>query len=633
KEPMGAFRFRSRILKPKESAHYTLVMGIVNDRAGIPGICAKFNDKTKTEKALMENRSFWQDRISSIRINTGDRNFDNWVKWVNTQPALRKIFGCSFLPDFDYGKGGKGWRDLWQDCLSLILNDPEEVRPLLMNNFRGVRVDGSNATIIGKDPGEFIADRNNISRVWMDHGVWPLLTTQLYMHQTGDLGILLEETDYFRDHQLSRSGEIDTRWKPEDGKSLKAKNKEVYKGTILEHILIQNLVQFFNVGPHNHIRLEGADWNDGLDMAPEYGESVAFSCMYAQNLMSLSEIIERLPVKEISVLKELGLLLEIITPMDYSDMGAKNKILREYFQSACRQVSGEKISLKKTDLIDDLKKKAGWISAHIRQKEWLPEGFFNGYYNNDKERVEGRVRGVVRMTLTGQVFPVMSAIAGDAQIKQLFASCRKYLKDKKLKGFHLNTDFKDEQLNLGRAFSFIYGDKENGAFFNHMIVMFAYALYKQGFAGEGYEVLDSIYRMALNTKNSKIYPCLPEYFNAEGRGMYSYLTGSASWFMLTLVTQVFGVRGEYGDFLIEPKLSGDQFRNDDTLSISANFAGKDIQVKFINPLKKDFAVYSIKNAVLNGKQIAKNLKTPRLLIPRGTLLASSGAITLEITLD
>ncbi len=58
---------------------------------------------------------------------------------------------------------------------------------MLLNNFAGIRVDGSNATIIGSKPGEFIADRNKIPRVWMDHGVWPFLTTQLYIDQTGDL--------------------------------------------------------------------------------------------------------------------------------------------------------------------------------------------------------------------------------------------------------------------------------------------------------------------------------------------------------------------------------------------------------------------------------------------------------------
>lgn len=171
---------------------------------------------------------------------------------------------------------------------------------------------------------------------------------------------------------------------------------------------------------------------------------------------------------------------------------------------------------------------------HIRQKEWLKEGFFNGYYDNRRQRVEGKKGNSVRMMLASQVFPIMSGVATDNQIKAILRNVDKYLFDKKLKGYHLNTDFRSGQHALGRAFSFIYGDKENGSYFNHMIVMFAYALYKRGYARQARRVLKSIYKMAINTPVSKIYPCLPEYFNSEGRGMYSYLTGSASWFILAL---------------------------------------------------------------------------------------------------
>jgi len=648
KEAMAGLRFKACVLKPKQSVSYAVLMGITGDKSRIKVIFQKFNTRAKIKKALEANKKYWQLKSSSVKVNTNDSDFDNWVKWVNTQPVLRKIFGCSFLPDFDYGKGGKGWRDLWQDSLSLMLNNPKEARPLLMNNFAGVRIDGSNATIIGKNPGEFIADRNNISRVWMDHGVWPLLTTHLYLHQTADLGILREETTYFKDHQLCRCKEIDREWKPAEGKVLKTKSKEVYKGSVLEHILVENLVQFFNVGPHNHILLEDADWNDGLDMASEFGESVAFSCMYAQNLRSLCEIIARLPADNIIILKELAVLFDSLTQeaIDYSDINAKRKLLERYFQGTKYEVSGEKISLPKSGIISDLKKKADWMYAHIRNNEWLQQGFFNGYYNNDKERVEGNINGLIRMTLAGQAFPVMSGIADKEQIKELVGNVKKYLKDRELGGLHLNTDFEKEQMNLGRAFSFVYGDKENGAFFNHMAVMFAYALYKQGFANEGYAVIDSIYRMALDTPKSKIYPCLPEYFNAKGRGMYSYLTGSASWFMLTLLTQAFGVRGEYGDLLIEPKLSAEQFsrksgipqyagKSKNTISITTNFAGKLIEVKFINPGRKGFGDYSISQVSFNGKIISENLKEPRFLLSRSKFLALSNGNTniIEVTLD
>jgi len=600
REAMGALRFRSMVLGPGRSRSYIIVMGITEHLSEIKKIIRKFKDLKKAEASFRQTKDFWVKKSLEAEISTSDSEFDNWLRWVSIQPTLRRIFGCSFLPDFDYGKGGRGWRDLWQDCLSLILTDPASVRSMLVNNFSGVRIDGSNATIIGKKPGEFIADRNDIARVWMDHGVWPLLTVDLYLHETGDKGILLEKTGYFRDQHILRSRSIDKEYDPSEGSCLKAKSGKIYKASILEHLLIQSLAQFFNVGRHNHVRLEGADWNDGLDMAGENGESVAFSTMYALNLSLLARMLEKLGRERIEVAEELKLLLG---PLDYCNVKAKRRLLEDYLQKVSKGISGKKASLNAALLADDLMTKSEWMQGHIRKSEWLKDGFFNGYYDNRGRRVEGRAGGILRMTLTGQVFPVMSGIADDKQIKKILASVNKYLWDKKLKGYHLNTDFKDEQLDLGRAFSFIYGDKENGAFFNHMVVMFANALYRRGFAKEGWRALDSISKMALDTKKAKIYPCLPEYFNLEGRGMYAYLTGSASWFVLTLARLAFGVRGQDGDLLIEPKLCVEQFKKSKTLSVSRMFAGRRIRVSFHNPARLDYGKYKIIRASLNGRNL------------------------------
>lgn len=70
--------------------------------------------------------------------------------------------------------------------------NPSNVRQMIVDNYGGVRIDGTNATIIGNKQGEFIADRNNITRVWMDHAFWPFVTTRLYLDQTGDMEVLFE---------------------------------------------------------------------------------------------------------------------------------------------------------------------------------------------------------------------------------------------------------------------------------------------------------------------------------------------------------------------------------------------------------------------------------------------------------
>jgi cellobiose phosphorylase len=223
------------------------------------------------------------------------------------------------------------------------------------------------------------------------------------------------------------------------------------------------------------------------------------------------------------------------------------------------------------------------------------------------------------MILTSQVFPILSGLASKRQIEAILKNIEKYLLDKELGGLHLNTDFKKEQLNLGRAFSFVYGDKENGAFFNHMTMMFAYAVYKRGFSKEGWRYLSSVYNMASDTRSSKIYPCLPEYFNLEGRGMYAYLTGSASWFVLTLMTQAFGIRGKDGDLLIEPKLSLEQFKGAPLITLERAFAGRNLRFNFFNSAKPAPAGFRIVRASLNSRNLALKERAS-LLIRRQDIL-------------
>lgn len=636
KECLGGLRFKAQLLKPGQSKQFSLLLGIAEERLEIQRILNKFNTESRILSALNKTKEYWQQKLSKIAFVTGDSNFDNWLNWVRLQPVLRAIYGCSFLPDFDYGRGGKGWRDLWQDCLALILCDGEALRPLLTSNFSGVRVDGSNATIITKRPGYFIADRNRIARVWMDHGVWPYFTLELYIHRTGDFDILFEKSAYFRDLHLNRASLIDHNWN-EAHKHLYTINGKIYHGTILEHILVQHLVQFLNVGKHNNIRLEGADWNDGLDMARHNGESVPFSAFYGRNLKSLARLLQKLSQdKKITNIKVFRELLILLAPINFADYKAKQEQLSKYFKATQKFISGKTVSLPIHKLIKDLDSRADFILKHIREKEWINlgkgTGLFNGYYDDGGRRVEGRFRNAMRMTLTGQAFPILSGAATEQQIRKTFSATKKFLKDKSLGGYRLNTDFKEVKLNLGRAFGFAYGNKENGAFFSHMNVMFAYGLYERGFARQGFEVLSSIYRMSTDLTKSKIYPGIPEYFNLTGRGMYSYLTGSASWYILTLLTQVFGIKGEYGDLVIQPKFTAEQFAKKSEISVATYFLGRKITVRYFNPKRLSFPDYKIKKVYITPLLEFILASDVKLIITKSAILSQKKDISLKISL-
>ena len=607
REAMGGIRFPAVTLEPGQSTEYIVLLGVSEDEAEIDRVLSSFHTVEQVRAALSVTRAHWQEQVN-VRYHTGDPNFDRWMRWVSFQPFLRRIYGCSFLPHHDYGRGGRGWRDLWQDCLSLLLMDPQNVGDMIRKNFGGVRVDGTNATIIGAGDGNFIADRNGIARVWMDHALWPLMTTKLYIDQTGDLNILNSPAPYFKDPQALRGTGIDQDWNDAYGNRQRTESGEVYQGTILEHLLIQHLTAFYEVGEHNIFRLRGADWNDALDMAAEHGESVAFTCAYAGNLRDLAGLLRRL-TKEgdtVSLLEEIQELLAG-GPAIYPDVPAKANVLERYTRRCIHNVSGRTIRVSLRELADNLEIKANWLMEHIRRQEWISDGengWFNSYYDNHGRQVEGvQPDGSVRMMLTGQVFAIMSGTATDTQVEAVARSADRYLYKKEAGGYRLNTDFHELKFDMGRMFGFAYGEKENGAVFSHMTVMYANALYRRGFVREGYRALQSLADTALDFQTSRIFPGIPEYFNADGRGMYHYLTGAASWYMLTVITEMFGVHGEGGDLVITPKLVREQFDERGEAAIDFSFAGKQFHAVIVNPAGKDFGAYRAPRTVLSREKI------------------------------
>ncbi len=639
-EALGGLRFQDITLAPGASRRYILILAIGENLAP-PTLVARYGQAQACAQALEATRSWWEHKTGKLTFHTGDARFDAWLRWVGVQPVLRRLCGNSFLPYHDYGRGGRGWRDLWQDQLALLLTEPDQVRTALWHNFAGVRLDGSNATIIGHKPGEFKADRNNIPRVWMDHGAWPWLTTELYIHYTGDLAFLLEEQEYFKDAFTHRAQRVDPAWQPSQGTRQRTRAGEIYRGTLLEHLLVQHLTAFFNVGEHNIIRLEGADWNDGLDMAAQRGESVAFTALYAGNLQALAQTIRRLEqqgVQETLLALELLPLLDTLTaPVDYEHATEKQARLRAYFESVEGAISGTRQAIPLSALAHDLDVKAAWLTAHLRRQEWLTDasghGWYNGYYDNDGQRVEGEHPLGVRMTLTGQVFTLMSGIATNEQVQSIVQAVNHYLYDERVGGPRLNTDFGEVLLNLGRCFGFAFGHKENGAMFTHMAVMYANALYRRGLVREAHRILYGIYRHVQDFPISRMYPGLPEYVTPRGRGVYPYLTGSASWYLLTLLAEVWGVQGRWGDLRLRPALLREQWDAEGRVQVHTLFAGRELDIVYHNPQRLDYGTYIIAEATLDGAPLAIR-PGAEIIIPRSVLTALNGDAMhqLDITL-
>jgi cellobiose phosphorylase len=140
--------------------------------------------------------------------------------------------------------------------------------------------------------------------------------------------------------------------------------------------------------------------------------------------------------------------------------------------------------------------------------------------------------------------------------------------------------------------------------------------------------------MSSNFEKSGIYPGIPEYFNEKGRRMYHYLTGSASWLLLMMLTEVYGIRGKTGNLVIDPKLRSQQFDIAGKAAAKTVFAGKMLEILFENKSRLDYDSYNVKYITIDGRPVQFRTAGKAALLERETIksLEPNTLHKMEVTL-
>ena len=80
--------------------------------------------------------------------------------------------------------------------------------------------------------------------------------------------------------------------------------------------------------------------------------------------------------------------------------------------------------------------------------------------------------------------------------------------------------------------------------------------------------------------------------------MYHYLTGAASWLLLTVLNEMYGVKGSLGALKFEPKLLKEQFENK-MASATCMFRGINVTVTYQNPFDLEVGEYAVKEIFID----------------------------------
>lgn len=626
KEAVGAIEFKNVTIAPGKSEKFVIVNGIAFDGSkGAEKLIKKYS-YSGAQKAFEKLNDFWKERTSRVVITTGNKDFNAlWNNWWCYQLSMRYWFGNTGHPQTDYGTDFSGWRDFWQDMMAATVIDPKGLEERTMKTLEGIRLDGTNATRFFARTKVFGSDE--LHGLWCDHPYWTAQTVMILINFLGDYDFLFRSgIAYFKDCYRSRGEVKDLDWKAGTIDTQKTLKNSAYKGTVIEHLLVQLLTMFYDVGSNNLLKQKRADWNDAVDQVK--GENITFTFGLALDCNEVADLLEKVAkhkkISEIEVFEELTMLMDTWkTPADIPAKERQRKLVN-YLNKVNGNISGKKVKVKITDILKDLRNKARVSIINANKKAWNGS-YYSGYIYDDGKPVDTifKKNALSKKKPTSDDFEMMlmpqtwSLISGGAdEIKKsdkVIDSVLKYLFDKKVGALKLNyPPYLKFDKKIGRITGFAAGTKENNALFCHANLFFVWALLRRNMTEEAYKIFSGVNPLSHNQEIFRAGPWIPEYYvssdnpNIAGRGEYPVLTGSAAWTRYLWQNFFYGVKGELEGLRVDPKLPAHKDFKESTLSI--NFRGAKYNIKFINEtLKKNSKA---KKILVDGKEIEGTLISP-----------------------
>lgn len=264
-EDMIAALSRDIVLESDMEEEFAIILGSTDEEAKISHFLEKYRKLKNCKQELEKVERFWEEKLSSIWINTPDKDFDLMTNiWGKYQ--LFAITCWRGTSQYHGGEGGLGYRDTAQDIEGLLSLDKDlafsKLEKILFWQYKsGHAVSGFSETegSWDKEPGSFVSGKSDVA-------VWLIYTVITYLKETGDFKFLKKKYA-FHDGGVA---------------------------TVYEHIKRAARYIYSKRGKHGLPLIGKADWNDAYDAVGigGKGESVWLGMALCRVFSELSQLAE-----------------------------------------------------------------------------------------------------------------------------------------------------------------------------------------------------------------------------------------------------------------------------------------------------------------------------------------------------
>ncbi|HSX01375.1 MAG TPA: protein ndvB, partial [Candidatus Saccharimonas sp.] len=448
-----------------------------------------------TTQALRATTGWWGDTLSALTAETPSRDTDILLNsWLLYQVLAGRIWGRT---GYYQSSGAFGFRDQLQDSMALVYSRPDLTRSLIIQAAEHEFAQGD--VQHWWMPGGLRGLRSRIS----DDRLWLPYVVSHYVNVTGDRGILGAMVPYLEEAPLA----------PGEPERFDAAKETRLERSLLDHCL-RTIQISLTRGAHGLPLMGAGDWNDGYNLVggAGKGESVWLGWF------------------EVVVLRQMADLLDAI--------GHDPKLAKQYRSAA-----------------------AGYTQA-LDEHAWDGEWYLRAFYD------DGRTLGSARdpedqIDSLPQSWAVIAGTGDAARRAQAVSAAVDRLVDRESKLVRLFTPaFDTSDRNPGYVKGYLPGIRENGGQYTHGSLWLTIALARLGRGDDAVELLRlmSPVNHSLDRDSANLYRLEPyvtagdiyELPGQEGRGGWSWYTGSAAWMYRIWIEEVLGFQLRGHQLTINP---------------------------------------------------------------------------------
>ena len=465
-------------LKENEEREISFIIGTTEDRVNI-----KFKDINKCKEELLNTKKYWTNLLGKIRVNTPIESLNIMLNgWSMYQTIASRLLARS---GFNQSGGAYGFRDQLQDCIGIEYLDTNIVRNQILKHAAHQFIEGDVEHWWHEESKRGIRTKFSDDRLWL---VYLVLD---YIEFTGDYDILKEKICYIKGNTLKEN---------ED------ESYDLHEETEQIESIYNHCLRAINISlqlGENGLPLIGAgDWNDGFNTVGNKGKGESVWLGFF-----LYDILNR--------------FIKIVELKEDTNLANGYKIIAE--------------KLKKSLNTN------GWDEKWYR-RAYMDDGSVLGSSSNEECQIDSIAQSWSVISNGGEKEKQNSAIR---ELEQNLIN--EDIGIIKL----LNPPFEKSNIEPGYIKSYLPGVRENGGQYTHAAIWAIIAFAKLGIKEKAVKyftminpiehsktkAMQEVYKIEPYVIPADIY----ESENLQGRGGWSWYTGSASWYYRCGIQSILGI--------------------------------------------------------------------------------------------